>query len=175
MEIRGQRECQDCGRQWSYYETGAVACPACGSLRSVGVDERTRHTDSPVTLDLTDHRVAVDDGAIEAVADDLKSTLRAYIRGRGFVNEGELRDLDDTYLAAHELLQAVDVYCRLRDPGDDERWYVYDLLRGADFGERPAPDAVPARLAGARGLAYADAVTAYRRGVSAWMDWKRSV
>jgi DNA-directed RNA polymerase subunit RPC12/RpoP len=41
MKIRGERECKDCGARWSYYETGSVSCPECGSRRSVGVDDRT--------------------------------------------------------------------------------------------------------------------------------------
>jgi len=38
MKIRGDRECKSCGTRWSYYETGSIECPACGSVHSVGVD-----------------------------------------------------------------------------------------------------------------------------------------
>ena len=170
MKIRGTRECKDCGHQWSYYDTASVACPNCESLRSVGIDERTRHTDGAVDLDLSAHRTALDDADIGDVADDLKSTLRAYIRQRGFIHGGDLRPLDETFLAAHELLQAVDVYTRTRDPTDDEELYVLALVRGADTGARPDPDDVPASMRAARGLAYANAVADYRRDLTTWLD-----
>lgn len=170
MKVRGTRECKDCGHQWSYYDTGSVACPNCESLRSVGVDERTRHTDGTVALDLSALRSAFDEGNVEDVADDLKSTLRAYIRQRGFIHGGELRPLDETFLAAHELIQAIDVYARTRDPSDDEQLYVLSLVRGADAGDRPAVDDVPESMRAARGLAYAKAVSDYRSDLVTWLD-----
>ncbi len=105
-------------------------------------------------------------------ADDLKSDLREYVRKRGFVSGGELRRLDETYLAARELLQAVDLFARLRDPADDEHLYVLSLLRDADAEEarRPDADAVPDSMAEARGLAAAESVDAYRRDVGSWLD-----
>lgn len=154
---------------WSYYETGSVACPACGGLRSVGVDERTRHTDGPAELDLSSHRTALEDQSLSDI-DDLKSDLREYVRRRGFIAAGDLRPLDETFLAAYELLHAVDVYARLRDPNDDERLYVLDLLRGADSGERPAASAVPKSMRAARGLGSAEAVDEYRRDGATWLD-----
>jgi hypothetical protein len=170
MKIRGHRECKDCGRRWSYYETASVACPGCGSLRSVGVDERTRHTDGATNLDLSEHRTAVSAGRIRDEVSGLKSTLRAYLRQRGFIAEGELLALDDTFVAAHELLHAIDVYDRLADPTDDEQYYVLNLLRGADAGERPTSADVPSSMSAARGLAYANAVRDYRRDVVTWLD-----
>ncbi|MFB6303552.1 MAG: hypothetical protein ABEH47_00175 [Haloferacaceae archaeon] len=169
MEIRGERECTECGTRWSYYETGDVACPSCGSLLSVGVDERTRHTATPVELDLSPHRMAIDEGSVADAAADLKSDLREYRRRRGFIDAGDLRDLDDTFLAASELLHAVDAYARLRDPSEAERLYVLDLLRGADAGERPAPESVPESLREARGLGYAEAILDYRGEVVDWL------
>lgn len=172
MKVRGQRECTDCGARWSYFETGEVSCPDCGSLRSVGVADRERHTDAPVTLDLTEHRNVLDDEArgVRAIADDLKSTLREYRRRRGFINGGSLRPLDDTYLAAGELLQAVDVFARQREPTDDEQLYVLSLLGGADRGERPPADEVPSTMTAARGLAAVDAVEEYRSELQQWLD-----
>jgi uncharacterized Zn finger protein (UPF0148 family) len=170
MKIRGRRECKNCGRRWSYYDTGEVACPDCGSLRSVGVDERTRHTDSPVELDLSEHRSAFGERPPGEFADDLKSTLRSYRRERGFVAAGELRDLDETYLAASELLHAADVYARLRDPDESEQVYLLTLLRGADRGDRPPVADVPDSMTDARGLGYAEAVAEYRRDVSTWLE-----
>lgn len=180
MRIRGRRRCKDCQREWSYYDTGSVTCPDCGSLRSVGIDDRKRHTDAAAELDLTPHRNAIgafDEDAStgrhalpEDVADDLKSDLRAYVRERGFVSGGELRDVDDTYLAANELLHAADVYARLRDVSEDEHLYVLSLLRDADRNERPDPEEVPASMTAARGLAYAKTLSAFRRDCSLWLD-----
>lgn len=170
MRVRGRRECQDCGREWSYYDTGDVACPACGSLRSVGIDDRTRHTAGPVAFDLSAHRRTVEAGAIDDVVDELKTDCRAYVRRRGFIREGELVDLDDTYLAAAELAQAVDLYARTRSPTDEDRYYLLSLLRGADVGDRPDAAVVPASMRAARGLAYAEAVREYRRELLTWLD-----
>jgi hypothetical protein len=170
MRVRGRRECRDCEHRWSYYETGGVACPACGSLRSVGVDDRTRHTDTPVSLDLSPHRRAVEEAGIGAAADDLQRDLRTYRNKRGFIRAGELRPLDGTFLAATELLHAVDVLTRADDVTDDEEFYLLDLLRGADAGERPPVDGVPASMRAARGLAVADAVDDYRRETLTWLD-----
>lgn len=173
MKIRGARECKDCGTQWTYYETGSVECPDCGSLRSVGIDERKQHTDAPATLDLTEHRDRFGDAhntLPEEGVDDLKADLRVYIRKRGFIKGGELEPLDDTVLAAHELLQTVDVYDRLADPTDADREYFLELLSGADTGERPVPSAVPANMRPARGLGYANALNDYRDDVLTYLD-----
>jgi hypothetical protein len=170
MKVRGRRECRDCGHQWSYYETGAVDCPACGSLRSVGVDDRTRHTDTPTSLDLSPHRRAVDAGPLADAADDLKRDLRRYRTKRGFIRGGELLPLDETYLAATELLYAVDVLVRAGERTDDEELYLLSLLRGADIGDRPDVATVPASMRAARGLALTEAVDEYRREVLSWLD-----
>jgi len=170
MKVRGQRECQACGHRWSYYETGSVACPACESLRSVGVDDRTLHTDAPATLDLSPYRAAWADDELADHVDDCKRDLRAYLRQRGFVDGGDIRPLDDTVLAASELLQVIDLYGRERDPGDDDERYLLALLQGADDGERPPPEMVSAAWTAARGLGYANAIADYRRDVSDWLD-----
>lgn len=173
MKVRGQRECQSCGHRWSYYETGSVACPACESLRSVGVDERTLHTDAPATLDLSPYRTAWADDELADHVDDCKADLREYVRKRGFVDGGDLRPLDDTVLAAHELLQVIDLFGRsgrTREPTDADERYLLALLRGADEGERPPSEDVSAAWTEARGLAYANAVDDYRRDVLEWLD-----
>ncbi|WP_144923670.1 DUF7117 family protein [Halorubrum salsamenti] len=173
MKVRGERECQKCGARWSYYETGSVECPDCGSLRSVGVDDRTAHTDAPATLDLTPYHARFGDarGTLpEEGVDDLKSDLREYARERGFIRGGELLPLDDTYLAARELLEAVDLYDRLRDPTDRDREYLLALLAGADDGDRPATEAVPDSLREARGMAAVRAVDEYRSDLLAFLD-----
>ena len=172
MRIRGRRRCQDCGREWSYFDTGSVACPDCDSLRSVGTGERQRHTDAPVELDLSDHRTAIDDATdLGGVADDLKTTLRDYVRQRGFVRGGDLRTVDDTLLAAAELLHAVDVAERIRGTPDDAvRLYLLELLSGADTGERPEPSAVPEAMVDARGLAYAEVLDGFCTDLGRWLD-----
>ncbi|QGX96269.1 hypothetical protein EI982_16530 [Haloplanus rallus] len=170
MKVRGRRECQDCGCRWSYYETGSVACPDCESLRSVGVDDRSLHTDSPATLDLTPYRTAAAEGRLDDVVDDCKRDLRTYVRRRGFVDGGQLRPLDETLVAAAELLQVVDAFDRLRSPTDADHAYVLALLRDADGGGRPGPSAVTDALAPARGLGDANAADAYRDDLLAWLD-----
>ncbi|GAB3418220.1 hypothetical protein GCM10027435_17910 [Haloparvum alkalitolerans] len=173
MKVRGERECKECGARWSYYETGDTACPECGSLLSVGVGDRTLHTDAPAELDLTPHRERFGDAAGTLPAEgvsDLKRDLREYLSRRGFVRGGDLLPLDDGVLAARELLQAVDIYDRLRDPTDDDRTYLLDLLAGADDGERPAPEAVPPNMHAARGLAVANAVADYRDDLRTYLD-----
>ena len=170
MEVRGERECTDCGTRWSYFETGSVACPECGSLRSVGTGERKRHTDAPAELDLDGVLSQLDERELSELTDDVKQACRSYLRKRGFIRAGELKPLDDAYLAAAELLQAADLYGRLRDPTDDEEWYVTALLRAADTGERPAAEDVPTGLREARGLAASSAVLAYRGDVSTYLD-----
>lgn len=173
MKVRGERQCRECGVRWSYYKTGSVECPDCGSLRSVGVDDRTAHTDAPATLDLSAHRARFGDarGTLpDEGVDDLKDDLREYARKRGFIRGGELLPLDDTYLAARELLEAVDLYDRLRDPTDRDREYLLALLAGADDGDRPATKAVPDSLREARGMAAVRAVDEYRTDLLAFLD-----
>ncbi len=173
MNVRGERECRDCGGRWSYYETGSIACPDCGSVRSVGIEGRATHTDSPVSLDLTPHRARFGDarGTIPAEGvDELKRDLREYVRTRGFIHGGELRSIDGTVLAARELLEAVDVYDRRRDPTDADREYLLALLAGADGGRRPSTAEVPASMREARGSATARVVSEYRSDLLTFLD-----
>ena len=168
MKIRGERECTECGTRWSYYETGSVGCPACGSLRSVGIDDRTEHTDVRIEFDLTPVRNAIDDVSTDELAERTRETCRDYVRRRGFVNAGDLRNLDDTYLAAGELLHVADVVARDVRLGEREELYFLSLLRDADDGDRPPADDVPVSLRSPRGLAYANGVREYRRDVRTW-------
>jgi len=173
MNVRGERECRDCGSRWSYYKTGSVECPACGSVRSVGLEGRAAHTDSPVSLDLSAHRARFGEacGTLPAEGvDGLKRELRTYLRKRGFIDGGELRTLDSTVLAARELLEAVDVYDRRRDPSDADREYLLALLAGADEGKRPEAAEVPEAMRAARGAATARAVSEYRDDLLTFLD-----
>ncbi|PSP77857.1 hypothetical protein BRC81_09265 [Halobacteriales archaeon QS_1_68_20] len=171
MEIRGRRECQDCGTRWSYYETGSVACPECGSVHSTGLDdERTLHTASPGELDLTPGGTAVDDLTPRELAREAKDEARPFVRRHGFVRGGALQPLDDTYLTAVELTYVADAADRALELDDREHAYLLELLGGADEGERPPPAEVPPPFHAARGLAVADAVEAYRREVRKWLE-----
>ncbi len=170
MKVRGRRECQSCGATWSYYETGEVACPECGSLRSVGLDDRTRHTDAPVELDLTPVRRRVDDVVTEELAEDAAEAAGEYVRRRGFVSAGELTPLDETYVAATELRYAAEEIARGLRVGDREELYFLELLRGADVGERPDPEDVPPSLRESYGLAMMAAVEAFQRDLRRYLE-----
>lgn len=171
MEIRGERECRDCGARWSYYETGSVTCPECGSVESRGIDdERVLHTEGAATLDLSGVRAEADERPLWELAEEAKSACREYVRQDGFLNGGELRPLDDTHLAARELAHVADLVGRSMDLADEEEFYLLTLLRGADRGKRPAPEEVPESLWEVRGLAAAEAVRAYRRELRDWLD-----
>ncbi|PSQ14888.1 hypothetical protein BRD02_07910 [Halobacteriales archaeon QS_8_69_73] len=170
MKIRGHRECKECGTEWSYYDTGEVACPDCGSLYSVGVDdERALHTVTAATLDLTLVRDEIDESSLRRLASMAAERSREFTRGYGFIDAGELRPLDDTYLAAMELRHVAGELDRRLKIGDEEELYFTKLLR-ADLGERPAPAAVPESLRAMRGLAYAEAVREYRSDLRTYLE-----
>ncbi|WP_324757978.1 DUF7117 family protein [Haloarcula sp. GH36] len=170
MRVRGERECQDCGTRWSYYETGSIACPECGSVHSVGIDDRTRHTDAPATLDLTPVRNRIERDTVEELATQAAERCRSYARKRGFIDAGELRPLDETFVAARELQAVGDEIGRGLRVEDDVELYFYDLLSGADAGERPAPDEVPSTLRSPYGLAMTAAVEDYQRDLRTYLD-----
>ena len=170
MKIRGARECRACGSQWSYYETGSIECPDCGSLRSVGIDQRTEHTDSPASLDLSPVVERVERDAVGEIAADAAERSREYARKRGFVHAGDLKPLDATYAGAVELRYTAAELARSMRVTDDEELYFLSLLRGVDAGERPPPAEVPESLADARGLATAAIVDAYRRDLVRYLD-----
>lgn len=171
MEIRGERECTACGTQWSYYETGSVTCPACGNVRSVATeDERREHTDGTATLTLDDAVAAVGRDDYRTAAREARDTVRDYTHERGFVRGGELRDLDDTTLAAWELRYVAAAFARAFDHSEAEAYYFVALLRGAPAGERPDASDVPDSMRAARGNGYADAVADYRADVRRFLD-----
>jgi uncharacterized Zn finger protein (UPF0148 family) len=170
MKIRGDRECKSCGTRWAYYDTGSVACPECGSLHSVGVDDPTEHTDTPVELDLTPLRNRVDEVPTDELAADVAEACREYTRKRGFIDTGRLKPLDGTYVAAVELAAVAGAFARRARPSDAAELYVLDLLAGADRGERPGHEAVPDAFRAEFGLAMADAVDSYQRDVRAYLN-----
>jgi uncharacterized Zn finger protein (UPF0148 family) len=175
MRIRGERECKECGTRWSYYETGSVNCPNCGSLQSVGTDERTQHTANATTLDLSAARNSLDAGSDDdadtrAAAEHAAEACQEFVRGYGFIDAGDLAPLNETYVAALELRYVAEELGRAMRTSDDEERYFLTLLAEADRGERPPPKDVPESLRAARGLASAAAVEEYGRDVSAYLD-----
>lgn len=163
MKVRGRRECKACGTVWSYYETGSPRCPECDSVRSVGLDDRTQHTDTDVTLDLTPIRSRIDEVPEDELAEDAAEVAREYVRRRGFIHAGELRPLDWTFVAATELAHVATAYANAVRPDTDEELYFLELLRSADSGDPREYDDVPDSFRGAYGLAMASAVGDYQR------------
>ena len=173
MKIRGTRQCNSCDTKWSYYDTGSVACPACGSIRSVGVDEeRKQHTDTPVTLEVDSikQQLAADSTSINDVAPELLRTLRSYTRKRGFIRGGTLRELDEQYLGTHELIHATDICTRSHRTTELDELYVLELFTAVSEGSRITHTDVPQRLHPARGAGYTDAVSAYRRDLDIYLE-----
>jgi uncharacterized Zn finger protein (UPF0148 family) len=170
MRVRGERECTACGTRWSYYETGSVACPECGSIRSTGRGDRAEHTDGPATLDLASVRAAVDEEPLDRVARRGVEAASEYLRRAGFVHAGDLQPLTGTYLAAAELRRVGATLSRAMRVSDGEELYFLSLLRGADRGERPPPADVPDALRADRGLAVAATTDAYVSDVRRVVD-----
>ncbi len=170
MKIRGRRECKECETVWSYYDTGDISCPACGSLYSVGTDhEAALHTATASTLDLTPVRDSIDSDPIDRLAEQASDRAHQFIRGYGFIDAGKLQPLDETYLAAIELRHVAEEIQRRMNLTEDEEWYFTRLLR-ADAGERPDLQAVPNSLYAMRGLAYSDASEAYRSDLRTYLE-----
>lgn len=161
MELRGTRECQSCGTQWSYYETGELTCPDCGSMRSLGIDEPTEHTAGRAELDLSDIRHDVDSESVQTLANRAGAETRDYLRSVGFVHAGELQPLEGTPLAASELRRVAATLGRVMRLEDDEELYFLELLRVADQNERPDPSEIPETLYPERGLAVASMLDIY--------------
>ncbi len=169
MRIRGRRRCSDCGHRWSYFETGDVACPACGGVRSVAVDdERPLHTAGRGDLDLAAARAAVDNRPLREVAGLAADAARSFLADRGFVHAGELRPLDDVTVAAAELRQVADHVGRSMARDEAAERHLLALLRGVPDGERPAE--VPESLRAARGRGVAAAVERYRSDLARYLD-----
>ncbi len=169
MRVRGRRRCTDCGEEWSYYDTGDIACPTCGSIHSVSTDEnREFHTDAPVDLDLVDVRADVGTRPLREVAADAEEAALAYVSARGFVHAGELQPLDETIVAASHLRYvAAHLRRSIRDPPEDVEAHLLALISGAPDGEQP--DTVPEQLWGPYGLAVADVVDRYRGEIVDWL------
>lgn len=169
MRVRGRRRCGECDHRWSYFQTGSVTCPACGSIQSISTDdEPTFHTDLPAELDLTAALSMLDDRSMADVAEAARSAAREYVRLRGFVAEGELLDLDGTVYAAAELGYAGEHLRRAVTIDKPTKGYFLSLLAGTGAGDRP--HSIPVDLRWVRGLAAVDVVGAYRRDLTEWLN-----
>jgi uncharacterized Zn finger protein (UPF0148 family) len=176
MEVRGERECQSCGNRWSYYETGQITCPECGSVRSVGLDEPTEHTATDTTLDVTAVQANVGEKPLRNLAKQAADLAREYTAKAGFIDAGELQPLDDTVLVAAELRRVGATLGHVMQIADEEELYFLELLRSANGGDRPDSEAVPETLAPERGLAVTASVDAYLTDFRrAFPDRERSV
>jgi uncharacterized Zn finger protein (UPF0148 family) len=161
MDIRGDRKCTACGTRWSYYETGEIACPECGSLKSVGVDDRRTHTAGTAELDLTGVMADIQTASTRELAERAADETASYIRTVGFIDAGTLRPLSETYVGACELRRVGTTLVRLLEITTDEELYFLSLLRGVADGERPPATELPPTFHPERGLAATAAVDAY--------------
>jgi len=170
MDVRGERECRDCGERWSYYETGEIRCPACGSVRSRGVGDRAFHTDAAPELDLEDARAraaesdADGDEDLRAAARLARDAAREYLAGKGFVVGGELRPLGSEYRRAAELRYVADEVERRLDVSEETVERFLSLLNDGDIANPPAS------LRGAHGLAAAEAADEYGGEIREWLE-----
>jgi hypothetical protein len=161
MDIRGKRRCTACGARWSYYETGEIACPECGSLKSVGIDDRQTHTAGTTDLDLTGVIANIETATTRELAEGAAEATASYIRTVGFIDAGSLEPLSERYVGACELRRVSTTVSRLLEPGPDEELYFLSLLRGVADGDRPPTTEVPDSFHPERGLAATAAVDAY--------------
>lgn len=173
MRVRGVRSCNECETEWSYFDTGSIVCPQCGSIASVGLGDRRLHTDAPVRLELPIESID-DPTTIEDVADIIERRCRRYRNRRGFIRGGELRRLDDQFLLAHELLEiAADHRRQGRSSPRSDAALGYDLsildavIRN---GRPPDPDEVPRERHRHRGLGHSLALGSYLRDLKAWLE-----
>ena len=135
MEIRGERECLECGSTWSYFESREVCCPECGSIKSQSMS--SPRMDNTTDIDLVDSEV------LGGLSDDLDSALstleercREYTGKTGFVERGDLKPPSPRYVMACEVKQIAAIYDANQLTGDDRRYFV-DLVHGLRDGEPP--------------------------------------
>jgi hypothetical protein len=106
-------------------------------------------------------RANIDEESVQTLADRAVEETREYIRTVGFVDAGELQDLDDTALAASELRRVGATLGRVMRLDEREELYFLELLRVADQNDRPGPEDVPETLGPERGLAVASILDIY--------------
>ncbi|MDZ7687265.1 MAG: TFIIB-type zinc ribbon-containing protein [Halobacteriales archaeon] len=167
MEIRGERECLDCGETWSYFETREPACPECGSLRSRAVDDAEEDTTGAVE---TDDLLTRFGGEFDDALEETEERCREYTARTGFVQGGELRPPEPTYVMACEVKHVAGEFVGAREPTDEELAYVVKLVEGVGAGEPPSPDERPESLNSAHNRAVAETVEEYAKEISRYLD-----
>lgn len=166
MEIRGERECLDCGETWSYFETREPECPECGSLRSRAVEDAEEDTSGAVeTGDLLTRFGSDFGGALEEAED----RCREYTSRAGFVEGGELLPPEPVYVMACEVKHVAAEFVGNREPTEDERRYVVALVEGVGKDDPPAPDERPESLDAAHNRAVAETVEEYAKEMSRYL------
>ncbi len=166
MEIRGERECLDCGETWSYFETREPECPECGSLRSRAVEDAEEDTSGAVeTGDLLTRFGSDFAGALEEAED----RCREYTSRAGFVEGGELLPPEPVYVMACEVKHVAAEFVGNREPTEDERRYVVALVEGVGKDDPPAPDERPESLDAAHNRAVAETVEEYAKEMSRYL------
>jgi hypothetical protein len=166
MEIRGKRECLDCGETWSYFDTREPACPECGSLRSRAVEDADEDTGGAVE---TGDLLTRFGGEFEEALEEAEERCREYTSRAGFVEGGELLPPEPTYVMACEVKHVAAEFVGAREPTDDERAYVVALVEGVEKGKPPSPDERPASLDAAHNRAIAETVEEYAKEISSYL------
>lgn len=124
------------------------------------------HTAGAGEFDLSDARGMVDAHPMWDIASEAGEEAREYVREKGFVKAGDLQPLDETYLAAQELVYVSGAVERAMSLTDEEEAFFLSLLDDADTGGRPSPEQVPDAMGAPVGLALAEAADEYRREIS---------
>ncbi len=140
MEISGERECLDCGEQWSYFETRQIECPECGSIKSMSISESELDTASSRKneLDMSDLYTEFQTDFMNALT-QAGDRSREYIASTGFIEGGELRPPMLRYVMAREIMEIAD-YIDLSldtDISASEERYIIDLVKGVKSGDPP--------------------------------------
>ncbi|MFB6186034.1 MAG: hypothetical protein ABEI86_04100 [Halobacteriaceae archaeon] len=171
MEIKGYRECRECGHQWSYYETGNIQCPECGSIKSTGIDERRLHTNTPVEIDITSIQSLVSNDEFRQAGQLAAEEARNYTIRRGFIQEGELIQCDDRIFSCHELRNLGNYINRTTSITDETEYYFIETIQAVKNKGRPDQQAIPMKLRSIRGLAYARTAKDYLNAVMTWVEY----
>ncbi|MDY7082388.1 MAG: hypothetical protein SXQ77_08310 [Halobacteria archaeon] len=161
MEIRGERECLDCGSTWSYFDTKSV--------ESVGGEEMD--SDSVLGELRMDDVIPRLGTEFEDALEDAEENCRSYVSRQGFIKGGELQPPSPRFVMACEIIEIADALLRpmRREITEDERLYVVDMIHGLKEGEPPAPDERPESLDTYHNLAVARTVEDYAREVSRYV------
>jgi len=168
MEIRGKRECLDCGRSWSYFETREPECPDCGSLRSRATEGAKQDTAGAVEVKDVLTRFG---GDFESALRETEEKCREYTSRTGFVEGGELRPPEVEYVMSCEIKHAANELLReTRDITDAEHAYVVSLVKGIGGDEPPSPADRPDSLDAVHNLAVAETVKEYAKETTRYLQ-----